>query len=313
MESLLGMPILINGQILKELPSDTENLFTKYPFLKETARALICTKPTTVNPLRSLFVSQREFAVVSLEDKCIDVLGTDDTTTCCSVILRHIGSGVVALAHFDGSGLNDGVASMVKKVMDYSKMYQGYMEVHMIGGFLDDNDYSKDLAIKLLDALHSQPHDLHLVTACICEINNVERLGNNWPVVYGVAIDVKSGQIFSASFRDRGPEISLRSARLYAGLHDMVDIYDTMLSMVEISPFCYKPMRGIELWLEQPDDVIRKHMSTSPLVEPPHFADHVKNALAFIHANPFPELTLFSNNRSHYYRQSDSGLWELQN
>lgn len=134
-------------------------------------------------------------------------------------------------------------------------------------------------------------------------MNNTMRGNINWPVVYGVACNVKTGDIFRATFpeSERGPEISLRATRLYTntGQPEMLDIYETHLEMVKINPFSYTPSRGIELWLEQPDHVILKvsresalymrlltmllmdvqHLSTSPQVEPPHVRNRSHRAI----------------------------------
>lgn len=55
----------------------------------------------------------------------------------------------------------------------------------------------------------------------------------------------------------------------------VLDIYDCNLGLLRIGPFNYEPLRGVDLWLEQSDDFILKHLSTSPEVEPSHFVMQV--------------------------------------
>lgn len=55
----------------------------------------------------------------------------------------------------------------------------------------------------------------------------------------------------------------------------MLDIYDNGVGMLRIGPFNYDPLRGVDLWLEQSDDFILQHLSTTPAVEPPHFVHNV--------------------------------------
>lgn len=55
----------------------------------------------------------------------------------------------------------------------------------------------------------------------------------------------------------------------------VLDIYDSSLCMLRIGPFNYDPLRGVDLWLAQSDEFLLKHLSTSPEVEPPHFAHQV--------------------------------------
>lgn len=68
----------------------------------------------------------------------------------------------------------------------------------------------------------------------------------------------------------------------------MLDIYDSQLGMLRIGPFNYDPVRGVDLWLSQPDEFILQHLSTSPEVEPPHFVMQVRATLKYIQDNQFP-------------------------
>lgn len=52
--------------------------------------------------------------------------------------------------------------------------------------------------------------------------------------------------------------------------------------MLRIGPFSYDPLRGVDLWLEQSDDFILQHLSTTPNVEPPHFVMHVSIYLSIV-------------------------------
>ena len=164
----------------------------------------------------------------------------------------------------------------------------------------------------LAAAFKKQAVNIHLVSACVCQVNNTFRDNINWPAYTGAAISVKTGEIFAAKFpyHQREPEISLRSTRLYTGQSEMIEIYDNQSEMVKIGPFNYEPLRGVDLWLKQPDDVILQHLSTSPQVEPPHFVSQLKLTLSYIQKNPFPSITLFRNNRPYYYRLTSRGIWE---
>lgn len=56
----------------------------------------------------------------------------------------------------------------------------------------------------------------------------------------------------------------------------MVDIYDCALGLLRIGPFNYEPHVGVELLLQQTDDVILKCLSTSPEVESPSWVKLVR-------------------------------------
>uniref|UniRef100_A0A1B0D891 Uncharacterized protein n=1 Tax=Phlebotomus papatasi TaxID=29031 RepID=A0A1B0D891_PHLPP len=71
-------------------------------------------------------------------------------------------------------------------------------------------------------------------------------------------------------------------------------------------------MRGVDLWLAQSDEFLLQHLSTSPEVEPPTFAMQLRSTLRYIQDNQFPAVTVFPDNRPHYYRRDEaSGCWQL--
>lgn len=105
--------------------------------------------------------------------------------------------------------------------------------------------------------------DVHLITACFCEQNNTVRNGINLPIVTGAAANVKTGNIFPASFLDRGPDNLLRSSRILArGSPEMLEIYDSSVGFLKVGPFNYEPVRGIDLWLKSGDELILKVTTT---------------------------------------------------
>lgn len=76
-------------------------------------------------------------------------------------------------------------------------------------------------------------------------------------------------------FFNSGPDLALRWARHLRGGQQVLDVYDCSLGLLRIGPFNYEPLRGVDLWLQQSDDFILQHLSTSPEVEPPHIATQV--------------------------------------
>lgn len=56
------------------------------------------------------------------------------------------GSGAVALAHFDGNGIDDAVATMIDRVQNLALGYaEGRIELQLIGGYKDPQGYAEDL------------------------------------------------------------------------------------------------------------------------------------------------------------------------
>ena len=73
------------------------------------------------------------------------------------------------------------------------------------------------MIISISEVLHKQRTDLDLITCCIGELCTLHRNGVPWPIVYGIGINVKSGDIFPAQFTDKGPDLDIRMARTLTG------------------------------------------------------------------------------------------------
>lgn len=161
------------------------------------------------------------------------------------------------------------------------------------------------------ESFHKHPVEIDLTQACVGELNSILRGEINWPIIYGIAVNIRTGEIYPATFPDKGPDQPLRQARNFTGGQTVLDIYDSQNSMLRIGPFNYDPLRGVDLWLEQNDEFILRHLSTSPEVEPPHFAMQVRATLKYIHDNQFPAVTVFRDNRPRYYRRDETtGCWQ---
>lgn len=68
-----------------------------------------------------------------------------------------------------------------------------------------------------IECLHKQRVDLDLITCCLGDLCTLHRNGVPWPVLYGAAINVKTGDIFPATFTDKGPDLDIRNARTLTG------------------------------------------------------------------------------------------------
>ena len=63
------------------------------------------------------------------------------------------------------------------------------------------------------DVFQKQPLEFELTIACIADLNTVVRNGIHCPIIYGIGVNVKTGELFPATFPDKGPEQNLRTAR----------------------------------------------------------------------------------------------------
>ncbi|ENN76949.1 hypothetical protein D910_07082 [Dendroctonus ponderosae] len=251
------MVLVLNGVLQAKCPQDTQSLYNSHPVYRDSAGQLLSIQTKVIGPVGLLYVKQREFASTVPHDKHVTILGSDNATSCFIVVVRHTGSGAVALAHLDGTGTDEAVCTMIQRVQDLALGYpEGRLEVQLVGGYSDPNNYSEDLFINLMTSFHKQPMEIDLTLACIGQLNTTIRGGISWPLIYGVGINIKTGEIFPATFPDKGPESSLRNARYLTGCAEVLDIYDCNMGLLRIGPFNYKPLRGVDLWLEQNDECI---------------------------------------------------------
>ncbi|XP_024049956.2 protein N-terminal asparagine amidohydrolase isoform X2 [Terrapene carolina triunguis] len=154
-----------------------------------------------------------------------------------------------------------------------------------------------------------QQDDVHLVTFCVTELNDRKEKDNHFPIIYGIAVNVKTAEIFHATFPDKGPDEDLRSARMLTG-SPMTNIYDAKREQLHIGPYFWMPFPHVDFWLEQDDKQILQNLSTSPLAEPPHFVSHLRSTLLFLKEHPFPNDSLFPNRKPRLYKKTEEGLWE---
>lgn len=311
------MVLVLNGVIQDETvcPKNSSNLFLQHPHYRTTATQLtqMPVRIITTNPqIGLLYVHQRELGAVPSHDKQINLIGSDDATTCIIAIIKHTGSGAISLSHLDGCGIDEAVGKMISKVHDLSIGYcEGRIELQLVGGYKDPNGHGEELFYKIMQAFQRNPNEVDLTLSCVGELNTIVRDSINWPIIYGIGVNVKTGEIFPAKFEDKRPEFHLRQARNLTGGRTVLDIYDSQLGMIKIDPFNYDPLRGVDLWLAQPDEVILQHLSTSPQVEPQHFVSETRATLKYIQDNPFPAITVFRENRSLYFKRNETtGAWE---
>jgi len=312
------MVLIIEGQTIEKGPDTVSALEQTFPVLAARSRALRAAEIVTPSASNLLYVQQREFAVVAPSDDKIDVIGSDDATTCHLLVLRHTGSGVTSLAHFDGCGMEDALARMILKIhrLSHGAPEGGRLEAHVVGGFIDDRGESVKLFDELFRLFRLTPHEIHLVTCCAVEANDVVGPDSiHFPVIYGLGVDCKTGALFPATFPDRGPDDALRGARHFSGTSRkrVIDVYDGRRQCLVVEPFDMEPWEDAGWWLVQPDHQIRRCLSTSPRQEPEHFVAHIRRVLTFTVQNPSTLETFFPRGQAREYAKLPDGRWERMN
>ena len=163
-----------------------------------------------------------------------------------------------------------------------------------------------------MGALHKQRASLELVTLCVGELCTVRRSNIPWPLLYGLGVSVKTGDIFPAQFTDKGPDMDLRTARTLTGGEavGLMDIYDYQREELRIGPFTYEPMRAVDIWLQQTDEFVLQSLHPCPEVSPPSFLPQLRQTLKRIKQDPYPSVSVFGSNQPRLYRKDEhSGQW----
>ncbi|XP_072539549.1 protein N-terminal asparagine amidohydrolase isoform X1 [Salminus brasiliensis] len=219
------------------------------------------------------------------------------------------GSGATCLAHCDGSSTLTEVPLLVNATASLSNpAKEGRLELHLVGGFDDDSKTSHKLSLTILAAFQKQKEEIHLETCCITDMNDVVTDGIHRPVVYGIGVNVKTGEVFPASFPERGPAEDLRSARTFTG-GQMAEVYDSSKEQMKIGPCRWAPSRDIAFWLSEDDNTILQYLSTSPYAEPPHFVQHIKSTIQFLLDHPSAD-SLFPGGQPQLFQRTEQGEWE---
>ncbi|KAJ7378307.1 hypothetical protein OS493_023554 [Desmophyllum pertusum] len=178
----------------------------------------------------------------------------------------------------------------------------------MFGGFHDDRGTSDKLTISILRAIQNQNEPIHLCSACVTDFNDTVEKGLHKPIIYGIGINVQDGQIYPATFLDKGPDEWIRHARIYGGVRGMVEIYNSTYKELRIMPYDYRHgMRPVDMqfFRDAPDEFILQNLSTSPHCEPPDFVSITRATLDHILAHPKPLITVFSEGKPRVYRRLD--------
>ena len=309
---MFQMVVTVKGVAVEESSPSVSSLYHQYPGLKEHSAGIVTEKSQVFGPTSLLYVSQREFAVTHSHDSKVQVLGSDDVTTNLLIIIRHTGSGTLGLAQVDGV-CEEGLTTYIQRVTSLSYGYEGRIELHLLGAFSDSKGLGASLVSATLAALHKQRTHLELVTCCVGELCTVRRNNTPWPLLYGVGVNVKTGEIFPAQFTDKGPDMDIRMARILTGKKEsmgMIDIYECQREEMRLGPFTYEPMRAVDIWLQQADDFILQSLHPCPEVAPPSFIPLLRQALKRIKQDPYPSVSIFGNNQPRVYRMDDiTGQW----
>ncbi|XP_073000848.1 protein N-terminal asparagine amidohydrolase isoform X1 [Typha latifolia] len=309
--SLLENPILINASArLKEVP---ERNFSISEHVKH------------------VYVFQREYATV--DPKHVQLVGTDEATTCVGLVIRNRNNGMTSVGHMDFSGVVDkGLTQMLQLVVDR----EATLDVHLIGGFDDvstkhairltgpeghkkKEGYSFPLCCKIVEALQNSQEKFHLQTLCVLGHNTkIDSYGNARPIIGGFLVDTSSGLIMPANFdkSSRSPDEIVRRIRVSVSSDDpswhgkLLETYDTHHDRFQIAPCSWMNNWGRIAFMLQKlsDSEILFKCSTSPSAEPLDFVESQRRIWSYLAKNPDWRQT-FSGRKPHIFKRDNHGGW----
>ena len=264
------MVVLYEGEVL-----------TSYP---DTVSSTPVSSLPVSHSTKLLYLASGEYAMVYDYDTSIDIIGSDTShNNTVLVILRSTYSTLVCNAsHISTSDMDMMISTMDTNTMVQMTMVAGYQCQAMVMSILSNIMSSKYLV----------------------ELGSLY-LG---PVVSGVGVHIKTGDIIATVFSDKGPDMDLRTARTLAGGQDaaLLNIYNSTMEELMIGPFTYSPMRSVDIWLQMTDEFLLSNLS--------HNGEDVsilRSALSLIKNHPYPCVTIFRHNRGRCYRRDHySGGWQ---
>ena len=308
---------------ISEVPSKLEDFLRQYikpkygqDFLRNETMYLSCK-----NGL--VYVGQSEVGIIdpkNIPNHGLTVLGSEDATTCHIVIFRHCSTGKTALAHLDSIS-KKGLHHIVNQLCLENDESGNQVEVHIFGGYEDERDISEELSLDLLKFLIRNQRFVFKLGFCVIgsintwfgEENSSKRFPR--PRLYGVGINVETGQIVPADFISKTPDEHLRHVRLSYRQFRSHEEFDQARDFLyqdfnddtgefTIEPFEFVQRPDLVFIANAPDRFILENMSTSPKVEPEHFCSNIKSAVKLVLEHPEPLKTLFPHNKARKYKFS---------
>lgn len=282
-------------------------------------------------PLRTVYIFQREYATV--DPALVDLVGTDEATTCVGLVIRNRQSRMTSVAHLDLPEVVDiGLNQMLSKLVDHAS--DAVLDVHLIGAFDDAspkhtdhsttpashvkrNDYSLSICTKIVEALQKSQEQFHIQTLFVLRHNTRrDTEGTAHPIFNGFLVETSTGSVAPASFdrTSRCPDEIVRRIRLCACSEDpswngwLLDTYDTHADRFVIAP-CSWTKRQLDTAIilqGLSDSEILFTCSTSPSDEGPDFVNNERRKWEYLIRHPSWQDT-FPRRKPHVFTRTASG------
>jgi len=233
---------------------------------------------------RYVYIHQGELGHAT-SSEC-DVLVSDRATTCHVLAFWSTSSRATplsSLTHLDGTGygkcLQEAIAFHRNHHHNQDDMR---MDVHVVGGFLDDKEHSAAITRWLFHFLADVADretriQFRLCTACVTALN--DRCGR--PRGRGMAIHCATGRVTLAKATCLGPLPPLRAARIWSNSRTLHTVHSTD-GRLRVPKFAWKPVPDYLVRL--PDATLLDQCSTSPDAEEEDFCQQLRATFLFLKA-----------------------------
>ncbi|OVA13056.1 Protein N-terminal asparagine amidohydrolase [Macleaya cordata] len=319
--ALLEHPLLVSAS----------NTFKAIPEMKVSLSEEFSLEAST--PVKHVYVFQREYATV--DPSLVELVGTDEATTCVGLVIRNQKTGLTSVAHMDSPKVVDlGLTQMLSLLIDHNS--DAELQVHLIGAFEDASskqsnkksgsesyseldDHSFPLCSKIIKALQNKPDKFHIQTLCVLGHNTRrDSDGNAYPVFNGFVVETSTGSVKPASFdrSSRCPDEIVRRIRVTVSTADpnwrgkLLETYNTHIDQFQIAPCSWNPRwKDIALSLQQlSDSEILLRCSTSPFAEGPDFVDNERRLFDYLIQNSNWRET-FPMRKPRVFKRTANGGW----
>nr|XP_017224077.1 PREDICTED: protein N-terminal asparagine amidohydrolase [Daucus carota subsp. sativus] len=282
---------------------------------------------------KAVYVFQREFATV--DPSCVDLVGTDEATTCLGIVIRNRRNRMTSVAHMDSPDVVDiGLTQMLSLAV--KRETDDVFDVHLVGAFNDASSQSMDrgsksrkhikldgysfpLCQKIIQTLEKSSIKFHIQTLHVLDHNTRwDSQGNAYPIFHGFLVETSTGSINPASFdkTSRCPDEIVRRIRLTASFEDpscigrLLKTYDTLTDQIIISPFSWTRRQiSVAFMLRNlSDSEILLSCSTSPSAEGPDFVENQRRQCEFVIEHP-DSRKVFPLNQPRVFERIPSGGW----
>ncbi|XP_071936288.1 protein N-terminal asparagine amidohydrolase-like isoform X1 [Coffea arabica] len=279
-----------------------------------------------------VYVFQREYATV--DPALVDLVGTDEATTCVGLAIRNHKSGMTSVGHLDSPDVVEtGLTQMLSLVVDQNS--DEMLEVHLVGGYNDSSPQGMDsvisnhtdhsgfsfpLCAKIVETLEKSDMVFHLQTLHVLENNTKQDSeGNAYPIFNGFMVEPSTGSIFPANFdrTSRCPDEVVRRIRLSSSYEDpswngrLLETYDIPTDRFVIAP-CAWTIRQLQIAMmlqNLSDAQILLTCSTSPSVEAPDFVENERRQWDYLKKHPDWKET-FPMKQPRIFERTPSGRWK---